>query len=206
MERKRWTPQTEVSEALLTFREKRKWQIALRRYLIEKQPSLQYAPYFGLDIENFREWISIQFTEDCNWQNFSQNWQLDHYIPLSYFDLGIENERILAWNFTNIRLSLVKSVNTPDQIGLLAAKSYFNQLFTATGYYISKLMVEKIEELERMKDPKIQVYTKFIIERTAYLSIIETFTAEEFKLINTGTSVANILAEAEARRKLGLME
>ena len=72
MKRKRWTAQTEVNEELLTFREKRKWQIALRRYVIEQNRSSFYAPYFGLDIKSFRDWIEVQFDRGMNWDNFSK--------------------------------------------------------------------------------------------------------------------------------------
>jgi hypothetical protein len=52
MKRKRWTAKTEVDASLLQFREKRKWQIALRRYILERNKSTYYAPFFGLSIEN----------------------------------------------------------------------------------------------------------------------------------------------------------
>jgi len=92
MNRKKWTPKTEITEADIRFKEKRKWQIALRRYLLDKQPSSYYAPYFGLDIETFREWIAVQFDMECNWENFSKNWQLELIIPASYFDFNQEED------------------------------------------------------------------------------------------------------------------
>ena len=76
MPRKKWTPHEEVTGSVLTFREKRKWQIALRRYVLEKNKSSFYAPYFGLGIETFRKWIEVQFDSETNWENFSESWQL----------------------------------------------------------------------------------------------------------------------------------
>ena len=63
MARKAWTPQTEITDSLIRFREKRKWQLSYRRYVLEKAPSEAYAPYFGLDIETLRQWFEAQFTE-----------------------------------------------------------------------------------------------------------------------------------------------
>ena len=61
MPRKKWSAQTEVTPSLLKLREKRRWQIALRRYVIERNISTFYAPYFGLDVENIRIWFEMQF-------------------------------------------------------------------------------------------------------------------------------------------------
>ncbi|MFI5132361.1 MAG: hypothetical protein ACHQFX_20330, partial [Chitinophagales bacterium] len=85
MSRKRWTPQKEVTPALLKFREKRKWQISLRRYVIDKSPCPLYAPYFGLDIENLRKWFEMQFSDNIAWGDFGKKWQFDHIIPVTYF-------------------------------------------------------------------------------------------------------------------------
>jgi hypothetical protein len=64
--RKKWSARTEITPAVLKFREKRKWQIALRRYVIEKNNCITYAPYFGLDRENLRKWFEMQFEEGYN--------------------------------------------------------------------------------------------------------------------------------------------
>ena len=105
MSRKKWTARTEVTDAVLRFREKRKWQIALRRYVLEQKWSASYAPYFGIDIQRFREWIALQFEGGQSWDNFSDGWQFDHVVPVAYFDFGSEAELRLCWNFTNIRVA-----------------------------------------------------------------------------------------------------
>ena len=112
MVRKKWTPKEEVTEGLLKFRAKRRWQIALRRYIIEKNPCFAYAPYFGLDIENFRKWIEIQFDEELNWDNFSKKWQFDHIVPVAYFDFDSESDLRLCWNFMNVSVEKLQ-LNKP---------------------------------------------------------------------------------------------
>ena len=64
MARKKWTPRDEITPELLAAREKRKWQIALRRYVLDGNPSTRYAPYFGLDIKTLR-----RFLLHCRLQN-----------------------------------------------------------------------------------------------------------------------------------------
>ena len=78
---------TAPNTADFNFNEKRKWQIALRRYVLEKNKSSQYARYFGLPIYMFRNWIELQFDESLNWDNFSTAWQFDHIVPIALFDL-----------------------------------------------------------------------------------------------------------------------
>ena len=101
MERKKWTPKAEITVSLLKFREKRKWQLAFRRYVIEKNKSSFYALYFGLDIEQLRHWIELQFTENIRWDNFGTSWQFDHIVPVAYFDFFNEDDLKLCWNFIN---------------------------------------------------------------------------------------------------------
>ena len=89
-------------DAKFVFNEKRKWQIALRRYIIAGFKCFNYAPYFGIDAANFRKWIEIQFDKDTNWENFSKAWQFDHIVPVAYFNLKDEVDLKLCWNFINI--------------------------------------------------------------------------------------------------------
>src|ERR1700733_6249523 len=122
--RKKWTPKTEITDSLLKFREKRKWQIALRRYVLEQNKSSYYAPFFGIDSGNFRKWIELQFEKDMNWENFSLIWQFDHIIPVNYFDFTNKNDLRLCWNFINIK---AERIDAPEvqmgHIDILSAKS-----------------------------------------------------------------------------------
>jgi hypothetical protein len=204
MARKRWTAQTEVSESLLKFREKRKWQIALRRYILEKNKSSFYAPYFGLDINSFRQWIELQFDEDVNWENFSQAWQLDHIVPVAYFDFENEDDMKLCWNFVNIRVEKLQlNKNRGNRIDVLAAKSYFQDIFQRTNYQICKKMVEKIEQIELSQISSNEDLENFIQENKQYLETISSFSSYDFDRLNTGVPVNDIVFEKEFFKKFG---
>ena len=84
MKRKKWSTQTEITPILVKSREKRKWQIAFRRYVLERNPSVFYAPYFGLDIDTLRKWLESQFMEGIDWDGFGKDWQFEHIIPVTY--------------------------------------------------------------------------------------------------------------------------
>src|SRR6476620_5571737 len=107
MARKKWTAKDEITDGLIRAREKRKWQVALRRYVIEKNLSGPYAPYFGLGIEDFRSWIELQFTGAMTWENFGSTWQFEHIVPVAYFDFANDADLVICWNFLNIRAGLV---------------------------------------------------------------------------------------------------
>ena len=72
MPRKKWVSQSNITPDILKSREKRKWQIAFRRYVLEKNQCPSYAPYFGLDIQKIREWFEIQFEKGVKWEDFGK--------------------------------------------------------------------------------------------------------------------------------------
>lgn len=204
MSRKKWTPQTEVDESLIQFREKRKWQIALRRYVLEKNKSYQYAPFFGLDIEKFREWIAFQFDADLNWENFSEAWQFDHIVPVAYFNFHDEEDMRLCWNFTNIRVEkTLDNHNRSNRLDVLAAKGYYEVLLEKTGYPLCLRMIEKIRRIEAAQIVSTTRMQEFLHQNQAYLESTASFTAEEFEKVNTGTPLADVVFELNFLKKFG---
>jgi len=204
MNRKKWTAKLEVDDALLKFREKRKWQLALRRYILEKKASAQYAPYFGLGIEEYREWIELQFTEEINWDNFGKAWQFDHIVPVVYFDYSIEEDLKLCWNFINVRVEKLELNNARgNRIDVLAVGAYFEKLYEVTRYSVCARMIDKIKNIEVsaiISEPKIE---NFIISNKEYLEMISTLTNEEFNYLNQGMSIQDILTQREILKKFG---
>lgn len=204
MARKKWTPQFDITEPLLKFREKRKWQLALRRYVLEKNISAGYAFYFGLSIEQFRMWIEIQFVEELNWENFGSAWQFDHILPVAYFDFSVEDDLILCWNFINIRVARIELNKTNgNRIDIVAARPYFEALYTKTGFSLCLKMIEKISKIEFsniISEPAIE---DFIIKNGEQLQIASSLNKEEFNQLNKGMSLKDILLEREIIKKFG---
>jgi hypothetical protein len=204
MGRKKWTPKTEVDESVIQFREKRKWQIALRRYVLEKNKSSYYAPFFGLDIERFRGWIEAQFDAELSWENFSKAWQFDHIMPVAYFDFTKEEDMRLCWNFTNIQVDKTNlNKNRSNRIDVLAAKSYFEALYDRTGYAVCKGMVEKIAQIEASQIASNEKLESFIINNKTYIESLWEFTSNEYDKLNTGISFENVLFEVNFLKKFG---
>lgn len=200
--RKKWTAKEEVTDSLLKFREKRKWQLAFRRYILEKKNAYSYAPFFGLDIENYRKWIGLQFANGVNWENFGSVWQFEHIIPLAYFDFSKEEDLKLCWNFINIRVETLETHYLKgNHIEILAAKAYFENLFIKTGYTICLKMIEKINYIQNSNIISEPALENFIVDHKEMLEKMTSLTEEEFGRVNNGVDLADIFLEREIIKK-----
>ena len=202
MARKKWVPQTEITPALLKFREKRKWQIALRRYVLEKQTCVPYAPYFGLDIETLRKWFEIQFAEGVGWDDFAKKWQFDHIIPVTYFDFEDEDELKLCWNFTNLRVEpFAKTKDRGNKMDILAAKGFFEAVYKTTLYQPCLRLLEKIKKLELSEIVDSEKQQAFIRANRPLLDTIENYSSFEFELLNNGRTLEEVIREVDFLKK-----
>ena len=191
------------SESLLKFREKRKWQIALRRYVMENHPSVMYASYFALDSKRIREWFEMQFYGGMTWENFGSRWQFDHVIPVVYFDFKSKEELKLCWNFTNLRIEPVHlNKNRGHRVDVLAARNYFSDLYEKTHYLPCKLLLEKIDRIEISELLTTDQQADFLRRHKDYLELIEGYTEFEFEMLNRGRSVEEINQELELLKKI----
>jgi hypothetical protein len=184
------------------FREKRKWQIALRRYILEQQKVSFYAPYFGLDISNFRNWIELQFDQDLNWENFGKAWQLDHIVPVLYFDFKVEQDLKLCWNFINIRVE--KSHlhrNGGNRVDVLTAKAYFEDIFRSTRLPQCDAMIKKIEQIEVTQKNSNDKLEAYIADKYDYLIALSDFSSYEFEQLNMGVGLEEINLERKLLSK-----
>ncbi len=203
MARKKRTPQTEITPALLKFREKRKWQIALRRYVLERGLCAEYAPYFGLDIKNMRQWFEYQFSPGVGWDDFGKKWQFDHIIPVTYFDFSSQSELKLCWNFTNLRVEVnQRNKDRGNRMDVLAAKSYFHDLYNATHYQPCLELLKKIDEIELSELISTQQQQQFIRDHWDYLKLIEGYSVFEFEMLNNGRSIEDVKKEIDFLKNL----
>ncbi len=204
MVRKKWTAQTEVTDSLLRLREKRKWQLGFRRYVLERMPSEAYAPYFGLDIETLRTWFELQFEEGLDWENFGKAWQFEHIIPTSCFDYSNEEDLRLCWSFINLRVERIDAEETGGaRMDLFSVKNYFDTLYSKTGLGICRKMIEKIEAIEAQHHKSNPALESFILENKSRFENISSLTNEEFNRLNQNNTVEELLLEREILRKFG---
>lgn len=204
MARKRWTAQEEVTDALVKLRERRKWQLAFRRYVLEGLPSEAYAPYFGMRPEDLRQWFSLQFTEDQNWENFGKRWQFGHILPANYFNYSDPEDLKLCWSCINLRVESTDTDHSVQNGGdVIGAKKYFQAFYLETDYSLCEKMLAKIEQLEARygkPQPELVAYLK---SQKEDLEKIADLSEEEFLRYNQGTALSELLLEREILRKFG---
>ena len=196
--RKKWTYNEDISENEQEVRERKKWQIALRRYIIEKVPSKSYATYFGLDIETFREWITSQFMGVLSWDNFGTEWKLEHVVPIGYFSMYNEEDLTLSWNFTNINVASAYI----ERMNIIGCKSYFKEIFHETGYSICAKMIHRIEQIETSQMEALPAMIETMKQKT-YIQQMSRFSEVDFERINKGESIKDLLLEKEILTKFG---
>ena len=187
---------TALNTADFNFNEKRKWQIALRRYVLEKNKSSQYARYFGLPIYMFRNWIELQFDESLNWDNFSTAWQFDHIVPIALFDLKEEEELKLCWSFINIRVeNILHNKTKGNRADMYEIKRYFEKLHQKTHFPLCLLMIDKLNKLDVLELTASQKQQNFLLENKTYLETVSTFGTYEFTQLNQGDKIEDVLEQ-----------
>lgn len=203
MARKKWTPETDTTPELVLAREKRKWQIALRRYVIDKNPSVRYAPYFGLDIKSMRQWFELQFHDRHSWDNFGSAWQFEHSIPVSFFDFQNNNDLKLCWNFLNLRVgSLIPGQSMHQGYSLFQARNTFRKIYEATKHSIALQLLEKIEQIDLSQQIHPQEQIDFLTSRKNELESLRTYGEFEFNLLNQGLTIKEVNEELEQLKKI----
>lgn len=201
MARKQWTPQTDLTEADLLAKEKKKWQLGFRRFVLEGSPSTEYAPYFGLDSKGIRAWLETQFDEVMNWENFGKVWQFEHVLPLAYLNLSDETDLRLGWHCINIR---PERIDLPrERPSLSQIKQYFDSLYKASGLSICAAILERIAQIP---DQPIEIgegQKQFLQNNLKQLEAARNFDQADFLRLHDGSSIDDLLLEKEILKKFG---
>lgn len=193
-----------MTDSLIRVRERRKWQVGFRRYVLENSPSEAYAPYFGLDWSKMRQWIEIQFTNGQNWDNFGKAWQFEHVLPVAFFDFSVEADLRLCWHFINIRVAPIQEEEqNPGSLSILVARKYFSSLYEQTQYPICGQMLARISELEAVHGIVRDSLVLFLQDNRTELEQTALLTREEFLQLNQGQTAGGLLLEREILRKFG---
>lgn len=170
--------------------------------MLEKTSCPAYAPYFGLDIENMRKWFEFQFKGEINWDSYGKTWQFDHIIPVTCFDFSDDEELKMCWNFTNLRVEHFQlNKDRGNRLDVLAAKSYFKDLYEKTLYKPCLKLLEKIGRIEISEIISTEAQQAFIQENRAFLDMIENYSIFEFELLNSGRSIEEVKKEIAFSKK-----
>ena len=72
----------------------------LRHALKNNSKKSSVLKYLGCSIDNFKKYIENKFEYGMSWKNYGE-WQLDHIVPLSKFDLTDEQQLMIALHYSN---------------------------------------------------------------------------------------------------------
>ena len=58
---------------------------------------------FGCSKHEMKDWLESQFGDEYNWDTYGKDWQIDHVVPISFFNITDGDEQLLCFNWTNLR-------------------------------------------------------------------------------------------------------
>jgi len=64
--------------------------------------------YTGINNKTLIEYLEGLFTDGMNWENYGTIWQIDHKIPMAWFDLTNEEEIKCCCNYKNLQTLFTK--------------------------------------------------------------------------------------------------
>jgi hypothetical protein len=63
----------------------------------------KFIKLLGCTKEYFLEWLELHFDDNMTWSNYASYWQIDHIIPVSFFNFTSEHEQYICFHWTNLR-------------------------------------------------------------------------------------------------------
>jgi len=78
--------------------------VRMHKKLLEKNVdrNISYMTFIGCTPQELKEHLSDNFTDGMNYDNYGQ-WEVDHIIPISHFDLCDIDEAKKCFNYKNLQ-------------------------------------------------------------------------------------------------------
>jgi hypothetical protein len=86
----------------------------------------------GTSKQILKNWLYHQFDENQSWDNYGEYWHIDHVIPIDFFDLSIEREQLICFNWSNLR-PLQKNENM-EKSNKILKDEILNHIFILKSY------------------------------------------------------------------------
>lgn len=102
----------------------------------------------GVPIDVFRAWIEFQFEPGMSWETYSSEWELDHIIPVSRFDLTYPAQQSICFGWTNFQPKFRGDNRSKGNKIIL--HEFFNSLISAHRF-INKAKLGR-QEYQRLRE------------------------------------------------------
>lgn len=78
---------------------------AIRRSLKSDKNWVHWEDVVNYSIEQLKQHLENQFTDDMNWDNYGTYWEIDHIIPVNTFNITSMHdiEFKICWSLNNLR-------------------------------------------------------------------------------------------------------
>jgi hypothetical protein len=81
--------------------------------------------YIGCSFEFLKKWFEYNFDKNMSWDNRGSYWHIDHIKPCNSYDLTIQTDIYLCYNWTNLRpLEKTNNILKSDIIDNILIKQY----------------------------------------------------------------------------------
>ena len=86
---------------------KKRLSLNLRRFVRGQKMKLdnydnEILRYIYLSRTDFREYIEHQFLEGMKWENYCIEWEIDHIVPVSLFNMEKVEDLEICWHYLNL--------------------------------------------------------------------------------------------------------
>jgi len=110
-------------------KEKFKRYVRTRIYnCLKGHKAKSHIEYLGSSTNDYLDWI-MSYDINYNLDNYGPVWHIDHVIPLSRFDLSIEDEQLLAFNWRNtMPLSATENLKKNNRIDTTQIDKHLKKL------------------------------------------------------------------------------
>ena len=84
------------------FRLKTIYRVTLRQYVLGINNSPKMRILTGQTKAGLRKYLEHKFQRGMNWKNYG-DWEIDHIVPVSQFNLTRESDARKAYHYTNLK-------------------------------------------------------------------------------------------------------
>lgn len=76
-----------------------------------------YKNLIRCDSKSLKKWIEFQWDSYMSWENYGNEWHIDHIIPINAFDLSKQLDKKVCFNWRNLQpLNAYKNQSKSDKI------------------------------------------------------------------------------------------
>jgi len=137
----------------MKYNEKKRLQIAMRRFYSTANNSKDIALLIGIDKQGFINHINKYLVEGMTLETFGKTWGLDHIVPVEIFDFSNDEDKKLCYNYNNI-MPMYNSDNRLKGASVHFSLAKLESMYT--NVYIDRLKA-------RCNEVIIRVYQKYLL-------------------------------------------